>query len=143
MSRRVVLLCGPPGAGKTTAAKQSGLKVFDRDDSEWESERQFTEAIAKLAIDPNAQAVVIRSGASSSARNSVRSQIGATHTFVLLEDPDELARRVRQRARADRVYTIAGIKKWFARHDREDGVQIFPGWSAIGETDLGVTSEDW
>ena len=68
MARLVVLLFGPAGAGKTTAARSSGLTVFDRDDEKWSGERQFTQALRRLALDPSARAVVIRSGATSSAR---------------------------------------------------------------------------
>lgn len=141
--RRVVVLCGPPGAGKTTAARQSGMKVFDRDDPEWASEQQFTTAISSLAEDPQARAVVIRSGATSSARARTRSLVDPTHVFVMMADRQELVNRIKRRGREDKVQTVAGVKTWFDRFDRNDGVQSFPGWSAIDEPDLGATSEDW
>lgn len=143
MNRTVVLLCGPPGAGKTTAAKQSGFDLFDRDDEQWHSEKQFTAAIAKLASDPLARAVVIRSGASSRARRRSAALIGATHVYLMTNDEHELVQRIRRRNRGDAVNTIAGMRKWFASFDRTDGVSAFPGWPGIGTPDLGVMSEDW
>lgn len=126
--RTVVLLCGPAGAGKTTVARASGLTVYDRDDPEWTSERQFTQALARLATDPHAQAVVIRSGATSSARARASRLINATHVFLLLADPQELERRIRERNRADKVAGVISVRDWFARFDRDDQVVDFPGW---------------
>ena len=127
MSRTVVILCGPPGAGKTTAARQSGLTVFDRDDPQWHSERQFTNELLKLATDPHARAVVIRSGATSYARARAA----------------ELVARIKRRGRHDSIQTIAGVRTWFQRFERNDGVRDFTSWAGLDEPDLGVGSEDW
>lgn len=141
--RIVVLLCGPPGAGKTTAARQSGLTVYDRDDEQWHSERQFRAKIAELATNPNARAVVIRAGASSSARRKAADLIGATHVYLLTEDPRELAHRVATRNRADKRNGLASIKTWFTQHDRADNVREFPGWSDALKGAQGSTSRAW
>lgn len=140
----VVILCGPAGAGKTTAARASGLTVYDRDDPEWHSEKQFTAKLAELALDPHARAVVIRSGATSSARAKAARLVGATHVYLLTEEPTELTRRVRQRNRADKVQGMTSIRSWFDKFDRADNVPDFPGWPAVfaGEADLHV-SEAW
>lgn len=129
--RIVVLLCGPPGAGKTTAARESGLTVYDRDDPQWTSEKQFTTALAQLAHDPGARAVVIRSGASSSARAKAAQLVGATHTYLLIADPAELGHRVARRGRADKTATLAAIGQWFDRFDHDDEVPEFPDWPAL------------
>lgn len=143
--RKVVLLCGPPGAGKTTIAHGSGLPVFDRDDAHWTSEAQFREALAALGQQRGARAVVIRSGASSTSRRATTDLIRATHAYLVTAPADELGRRVRARGRDDLVPTLMGIDRWWSRHDRDDGVLDFPGWAAIDldRTDPGVTSTDW
>lgn len=128
MVRRVVLLCGPPGAGKTTAALTSGLYVYDRDDEHWTSERQFTSALRDLAIKRDAQAVVIRSAASSSARTKAARLVRATETYLILGELRELERRIAHRRQGDVRREIAGLHAWFDRFDHHDGVPEFPGW---------------
>lgn len=141
--RQVVVLCGPPGAGKTTAAHASGLQVFDRDDPQWTSESEFTAALAQLRADPTAQAVVIRSAATSSARAKAARLVGAKHIYILLADRSELMRRITTRGRHDARHSKAGVDTWFARFDRNDAVPVFPGWGSTAEADLGVLSSDW
>jgi len=143
--RLVVVLCGPPGAGKTTATRSSGLQVFDRDDPQWSGEADFRRALAELAQDRTARAVVIRSGATSSARAKAAQLVNATHVFVLLADEAELKRRVRARGRADLVTGIASVPRWLASFDRLDGVLDFPGWDSLASVDLsvGTRSREW
>lgn len=137
MSRLVVLLCGAPGAGKTTAAHESGLTVYDRDDPQWPDERTFKAGISRLASDPHAQAVVIRCGASSSARAKAAALIGATHVYLVTADQKELARRIVKRARPDARNSLAALKSWAADFDNNDGVEPFPGWSTLGPSGVG------
>lgn len=139
MERTVIVLCGPPGAGKTTAARTSGLAVYDRDD--YPDERAFLSDVSSLAQDPDAQAVVIRWAPSSHDRERIASQAGATHVYLMVEDRDTLARRINQRGRADRVGTLAALKTWFAQYDRDDDVTMFKGWPTGVEPK--VTAWDW
>ncbi|NWN89197.1 MAG: hypothetical protein HLX51_11770 [Micrococcaceae bacterium] len=140
--RTVVLLCGPPGAGKSTVARKSGLTVFDRDDEHWLSERHFTDALKRLREDPAARAVVIRSGATSSARHRAAAMVGATDTYMLTAPRDELLQRVRDRGR-NAMREQAGVKQWLDSFDGHDGVRRFPGWPAVFGEGIGTTSRKW
>lgn len=137
--RRVVLLCGPPGAGKTTAARASGLEVFDRDDAAWVNEAQFRAALEDLGRRRFAHAVVIRAGASSSARRRWAELVRATHVLLVLEPAEVSAARVRARGRDDMVRTLAGINRWWSAFDHDDGAERFTSWAVLdAPDDLGL-----
>ncbi|BDZ40810.1 hypothetical protein GCM10025865_01090 [Paraoerskovia sediminicola] len=129
--RAVIILCGPPGAGKTTAARASGLPVFDRDDPQWQGEAHFRAALAQLGRTKDARAVVIRSGATSSARAQAASLVGATAVYLLTATRAELRRRIADRGRPDTAGAIRGVDSWLKQHDRSDGVPEFPGWELV------------
>jgi len=143
--RLVVLLFGPPGAGKTTTARESGLQVFDRDDPQWTGEQHFRFELSELRSDPTARAVVIRAGATSSARKKAADLVGATHLYLVSLPADECRRRVQSRARHDHVQGSASVKTWHDAFDADDGVADFPGWQFVvaGETSIGATTRDW
>lgn len=138
MVRRVVLVCGPPGAGKTTLAKSLGLQVYDIDDPQWgNDETRFKHALEQLNRDLEARAVVIRSGATRTARAKAAALVAATETTVVLTPEAECIKRVvqRNRPRPPLKVQIAAVKSWWAKYEPDSDTTMW--------TPPGVTARDW
>ncbi|WP_020525848.1 HNH endonuclease [Catelliglobosispora koreensis] len=149
-TRLVVALFGPSGAGKTTIARSLPLTVFDRDDPQWSAgETVFRQALKRLRFEPDAQAVAIRSGATSSARARAVTDMGATHAFLVIPSKDVCHYQAGHRRRQDVRTSHASIETWYAKFDHHDGCPMWPGsWemaqhilSPIGYTQPRVRDE--
>ncbi|MFR1472711.1 MAG: HNH endonuclease [Actinomyces urogenitalis] len=122
--RMVILLCGPPGSGKTTRATQlageHGLDVYDLDDPQWQGRTgALTSALSRIGDDPHARAVVIRAGATRTARARARLLIRPTAVQVLAVDADTCKRRVIERGR-DRPpirQQLAAVASWWQAYE--------------------------
>jgi hypothetical protein len=126
--RRVVLVCGPAGAGKTTWARASGLAVYDLDDEQWNGEEsRFRQALAELATDPHAQAAVIRSGASVAARQKAARLCGATEVVLIDTDRETCVERIKERRRLTTTIKsqIAAAYAWWHNYEPGD-VELGP-----------------
>jgi hypothetical protein len=139
LERTVVILCGPPGAGKSTLAHQSGFDVYDRGDL-WAGHQQFTAAVGNLATQVDARAVVVIPGPSTAERLDACRLSGATHCYLVTAPPDELYKRLAARAtRARATHLIGG---WFDHHDTTDDVTAFPGWDHLGPPNVHALGQE-
>lgn len=121
VDRKVVLICGPPGAGKTTYAHTLGLEVYDLDDEQWGyNEGLFRAALIRVREDPRARAVVIRSAATVSARQRAASMCAATDVVIIETDLTTCIQRIKKRNRTASPlrYQINGAKQWWETYER-------------------------
>lgn len=142
--RCVILLFGPAGAGKTTTARTAppDFTIYDRDDPPWRhhTERHFRHAIAQLAHNPQAKAIIIRAGATSTARAAATRLTAATHTYLIKPSKATCHQRAGHRKRHDVHTNHASIETWFARFDHDDGCPPWPGWAAILGGEAALTT---
>lgn len=137
-SRRVTLICGAPGSGKTTLAHATGLAVYDLDDPQWHgSDRLFRDALRALAQDPLAQAAVIRCAATPSARAKAARMCGATDVIVLDTDLQTCIERITARCRGDVRQQIAAAQGWWKSYEPD------PHPSTRATTPPLTTSRAW
>lgn len=116
--RRVILVTGPPCAGKTTHVRQHaqpGDQVLDQDVL---GARRMNQAMAALPAMTDGTAWVIRCAPGPRARRALAQRIGATEQVHLVQPEPTLIHRAARRPNPRRH--IAAVAHWFAaeRADR-------------------------
>lgn len=136
--RRVILVTGPPCAGKTTHVKlhaQPGDLVLDQDQL---GARRMGQAMAALPAMTDGTAWVIRCAPGPTARRALAQRIGATELVHLVEPEHVLVQRAARRP--DPRRHIAAVSAWFAAERADRPPRTGRGISKASSTARGYGS---
>jgi hypothetical protein len=133
--RRVILVTGPPCAGKTTHVRQHaqpGDLVLDQDAI---GARRMNAALAQVAAMTEGTAWVIRCAPGPTARRALAQQVGATERVHLVEPEPTLVHRAARRPHPRRH--IAAVAQWFVREREDRAPSVSRARSKRGTTERG------
>lgn len=111
--RQVILVTGPPRAGKTTYVaqrRQPGDVVLDQDAI---GAGGYKRGLSRVALMQAGRAWVIRCAPGMLARHALALQVRATEVILLCPDPSILF--ARGAARGDAKQSAGAIREWFRR----------------------------
>lgn len=115
--RTVILFVGPPGSGKSTAAKQwaerNQLTHLERE--QYPTDDAYRSAVVAHASQPDARLAVVRCCPTQAEQREWEALTGATETIVLDTPIDECVRRIAKRRRAGWRGELMAAKEWHER----------------------------
>ena len=116
MGRRVVLIVGPPGAGKTTLAttmaEAEDLQHIERED--YEDDDQYKREAHRLAHEPDAQLITIRCCITMEEQAEWVGRIDPTETIIVDTPEREAIHRCKMRGRANWRSEVVAVRRWWA-----------------------------
>jgi predicted kinase len=141
--RHVVLVTGPPCAGKTSYVRQHaqpGDLVLDRD--ALRGERQMRDGLHRVAEMRDGQAWVIRCLPDPAERAALAREIHADEVLVLLPPREQLS--IRARARPYAAGEFAAIDRWLRRYRPLPQDEPITGlWQMTDHSELRTARLEW
>jgi hypothetical protein len=115
VSRLVVVLAGPTGAGKTHWALHQGLAVWDWD-AAGRNPARYDEGLAVIAANPDALVAVERQAPLIEQRVLLALKCEATHVYVLDPGEDIVHERIEARGRPAAAHEHDAAQLWYSRY---------------------------